>query len=385
MKKNIFILLAMLVLGCAIGTTQIKQNKPKTAKPKTEQPKIKSQKQPSSTSLGKTTKREATTCKTCGVKVKNCRYRGNHPICSDCGKIIDNCSYGGNHPKCSDCGKIVDECTYGGNHPKCSDCGKLVEECEYKGNHPKCNDCGKSLENCDFHGNHAVVQKAIDDMVYVQGGTFNMGGKDGKPVHKVTLSDFQISKYEVTQALWLAVMGTTVSQQRDKADKSNTLYGVGDNYPMYYVSWEEWQEFVERLNRITGKRFRLPTEAEWEYAARGGNRSKGYKYAGSNKINNVAWYLGNMETMVHTYPVGTKAPNELGLYDMSGNVGEWCQDWLGDYSSSSQINPTGPSSGSYRVCRGGTFTYDARGCRVSYRDGGKPSVRSREDGLRLAL
>ena len=217
------------------------------------------------------------------------------------------------------------------------------------------------------------------EMVYVAGGTFTMGATaeqgsdaydDEKPTHSVTLSDFYIGKYEVTQAQWKAVMG------------SNPSYFKGDNLPVENVSWNDIQEFIKKLNAQTGKRFRLPTEAEWEYAARGGNRSKGYKYSGSNSIGDVAWYYDNSSSKTH--PVGQKTPNELGIYDMTGNVWEWCQDWKGSYSSSSQTNPTGPSSGSYRVLRGGSWSDIARDCRVSYRGYDIPDYRNSNSGFRLA-
>ena len=239
------------------------------------------------------------------------------------------------------------------------------------------------------------VEKGVSgfsfDMVYVAGGTFRMGGTEEqgedawaneKPVHSVTLSDYYIGKYEVTQGLWKAVMGTGVEEQRKKAGESD-LYGVGDDYPMYYVSWDEAQEFVSKLSELTGKNYVLPTEAQWEYAARGGVKSRGYKYSGSNTIDDVAWYDGNSGFAAH--PVGTKLPNELGIYDMSGNVWEWCSDWYGDYSDVSQTDPTGPSSGSSRVGRGGCWNDDAWYCRVSYRDGGNPGYRGNGLGFRVAL
>ena len=216
------------------------------------------------------------------------------------------------------------------------------------------------------------------EMVFVKGGTFTMGAtaeqgsdvySDEKPTHSVTVSDFYIGKYEVTQAQWRAVMG------------SNPSYFKGDNLPVEQVTWNDVQEFIKKLNAQTGKRFRLPTEAEWEYAARGGNQSKGYKYSGSNNISEVAWYKDNSNSKTH--PVGQKTPNELGIYDMSGNVYEWCQDWYGDYSSSSQTNPTGPSSGSYRVKRGSCWYYSARSCRVSNRGSNIPDSRSGSSGFRL--
>ncbi len=213
-------------------------------------------------------------------------------------------------------------------------------------------------------------------MVSVSGGTFKMGSTDSdadpdeKPVHNVTLSDYQIGETEVTQALWQAVMGT---------NPSNWL---GDNLPVEKVSWNDCQEFITKLNQATGKTFRLPTEAEWEFAARGGTKSQGYKYSGSNTLGDVAWYTDNSNSQTHV--VATKQPNELGLYDMSGNVREWCQDWFGDYSSSAQSNPTGATSGSYRVIRGGCWIGTARGCRVTYRSNSTPTLASYYLGFRLA-
>ena len=218
-------------------------------------------------------------------------------------------------------------------------------------------------------------------MIYVQGGTFQMGctseqgdcTKYDKPKHKVTLSDFWMGETEVTQALWKAVMG------------SNPSYFKGDDLPVDNVTWDECQKFISKLNSLTGKKFRLPTEAEWEFAARGGNKSQHYKYAGSNTIGDVAWYDGNSEGKTHL--VKTKKANELGLYDMSGNVWEWCSDRYGDYSSSAQTNPQGPSTGSVRVLRGGSWGVDdgARYCRVAYRDSDFPSNRFTTRGFRLAL
>ncbi len=226
------------------------------------------------------------------------------------------------------------------------------------------------------------------DMVRVEGGTFTMGAtseqgnsydSDERPTHSVTLSSYHIGKYEITQAQWKAVMGTTIEQQRDKAGYSS-LYGVGDNYPMYYVSWTEAKEFCDKLSEKTGKKYALPTEAQWEFAARGGVKSKGYKYSGSNTIGDVAWYYGNSSS---THAVGTKAANELGIYDMSGNVWEWCADWYGSYSSDAVTNPTGPSTGSYRVYRGGSWRYDGSNCRVSNRGNEYPGNYDRYLGFRV--
>ena len=221
-------------------------------------------------------------------------------------------------------------------------------------------------------------------MIKVDGGTFTMGataeqGDDAddweRPVHQVTLSDYYIGQTEVTQALWKAVMG------------SNPSFFKGDNLPVTDVSWKHCQTFIEKMNRLLsielgGKHFALPTEAQWEFAARGGNKSKGYKYAGSNEIYDVAWYMENGHG---THPVAQKQPNELGLYDMSGNVLEWCQDWYGRYSSDAQTNPQGPADGEERVSRGGGWSNFAKNCRVSSRGSFRPGDRSRYRGLRLCL
>ena len=214
-------------------------------------------------------------------------------------------------------------------------------------------------------------------MKRVSGGTFQMGSDDSeaysdeKPVHSVTVSSFYMGETEVTQALWKAVMGSNPSNWK------------GDNLPVESVSWNDCQEFIRKLNSLTGRSFRLPTEAEWEYVARGGSRSSGTKYAGSSSIGSVAWYTDNSGSKTHS--VKGKSPNELGLYDMSGNVWEWCGDWYGGYDSGSQTNPKGPSSGSYRVLRGGSWDNYARICRVSYRSYGVPDYRRGNLGFRLCL
>ena len=218
------------------------------------------------------------------------------------------------------------------------------------------------------------------EMVKIEAGTFMMGAtsemkdpySDKKPVHQVTLTnDYYMGKYEVTQALWQAVMGSNPSNFK------------GDNLPVETVNWNDCQEFISKLNSLTGRKFRLPTEAEWEYAARGGKKSRGYQYSGSRKISDVAWYEGNSRSKTH--PVGRKQANELGIYDMSGNVWEWCSDWYGSYSSSSQTNPMGSDSGAKRVRRGGSWCHIARICRSSYRSGDAPDCRGLYLGLRLAL
>ena len=231
-----------------------------------------------------------------------------------------------------------------------------------------------------------VIENLLLNMVYVKGGTFTMGATPDQgsdylfneiPVHQVTLSDYCIGKYEVTQEEWEVVMGSNPSEFK------------GSRRPVENVSWEDCQEFIRKLNAITGQTFRLPTEAEWEYAARGGTRSRGEMYAGGNTISSVAWYTvnsydkGSSNPDYGTHPVGQKQPNELGLYDMSGNVWEWCSDWYFYYDSRSQTNPKGPSSGTYRVSRGGSWGRSSRCCRVSYRHDFAPSIHSRHLGLRL--
>ena len=219
------------------------------------------------------------------------------------------------------------------------------------------------------------------NMVEVQGGTFMMGATieqdsdawdNEKPAHQVTLSPYAIGQTEVTQELWVAVMGTNPSKFKGNLQR-----------PVEYVSWNDCQEFIAKLNQMTGMNFRLPTEAEWEYAARGGNKSRSFKYAGSNTATNVAWITSNSSNRTH--PVASKEPNELGLYDMSGNVLEWCMDWQGSYSSNAQIDPTGPATGTYRELRGGCWDMSENSSRVSARIMGTPGSRTNIDGLRLAL
>ena len=222
-------------------------------------------------------------------------------------------------------------------------------------------------------------------MIYVEGGTFTMGAtseqgrgtdKDEKPAHQVTLSDYYIGQTEVTQDLWEEIMGDVPLKKYN-----------GSKYPVSMVSWEDCQKFIDKLNRafasqLGGKHFALPTEAQWEYAARGGQKTKGYKYSGSNTVGSVAWYKDNNDQITQ---VGIKAANELGIYDMSGNVLEWCQDWYGSYSSSPQTNPTGVASGSDRVMRGGSWVNDAKACRVSFRNYEAPESHYSNIGLRLVI
>lgn len=232
-------------------------------------------------------------------------------------------------------------------------------------------------------------------MIAVDGGTFTMGateeqGKDGaeneRPKHNVTLDSYYIGETEVTQELWEAVMGTTVQQQKDKEGRSFSLCGKGALYPIYYVSWYECQQFIEKLNYLLsnilmGKQFTLPSEAQWEFAARGGNKSKKNKYSGSDTAENVAWISSNSGQSVHI--VKTKLPNELEIYDMSGNVWEWCQDRYGSYKSFTQKNPVGDSGYEY-VYRGGSWNNDQNSCRTTCRVH-DPGRRSNRIGFRLVL
>ena len=233
---------------------------------------------------------------------------------------------------------------------------------------------------------------AEPEMVFVEGGTFMMGcteeqgsdcRNDERPAHSVTVSSFYIGKYPVTQGQWTAIMGTTISQQRDLAGVNQAIRGESDNHPMYYVSWEETQEFVRRLNDSTGMNYRLPTEAEWEFAARGGTQSRGFKYSGSSIMTNAGWFNNNSGSGTH--PVGTKQPNELGIHDMSGNVWEWCSDRYGAYSETPKSDPTGATVGTRRVMRGGSWGSPASQCRITYRNNFPPGTRNSNDGFRMAL
>ena len=235
-----------------------------------------------------------------------------------------------------------------------------------------------SMQNQTF-----TVKGVPFTMIYVEGGSFVMGCtseqsdcSDGeRPTHRVMLDSYYIGETEVTQELWRAVMGDNPSKFRGDETK----------LPVEMVSWDDCQLFITLLNRMTGRKFRLPTEAEWEYAARGGRKSENNKYAGAPSLDYVGWYTNNSGSRTHE--VKSKIPNELGIYDMSGNVWEWCQDWYGSsyYSSSPQANPTGPSSGSSRVLRGGGWNIIARCCRVANRACESPSYRRSHFGFRLIL
>jgi len=230
----------------------------------------------------------------------------------------------------------------------------------------------------------------LPKMVFVQGSTFEMGEKGvAAPIHTVTLPDFEIGKYPVTQRLWQMVMG------------SNPSYFINNiDCPVENVSWSDAQKFLTKLNALhPGRNYRLPTEAEWEYAARGGIKSKHYKFSGSNDIDEVGWHRGNsgeeiyagkwkdektIENKCRTHPVGQKKANELGLYDMSGNVWEWCEDWYAGYPSESQVAPCGPKEGASRVTRGGSWGNPELRCSVTFRFSHDPLRRSKHVGLRIA-
>ncbi|MDR1055744.1 MAG: SUMF1/EgtB/PvdO family nonheme iron enzyme [Prevotellaceae bacterium] len=231
-----------------------------------------------------------------------------------------------------------------------------------------------------INNSNTQAYSAEPELVFVQGGTFTMGctseqGDDcdnnSKPAHQVSLSSFYIGKYEVTQAQWKVVMGNNPSKFK------------GDNLPVERVNWDDVQEFIKKLNAATRKNYRLPTEAEWEFAARGGNKSRAYKYSGGNDLNKVVWYTDNSKYRTHA--VGSKSPNELGIYDMSGNIWEWCGDWYGAYSISAQQDPVGASSGSSRVIRGGGWSDYAAGCSVAFRYYNNPSNRYNYLGFRMVL
>lgn len=225
-------------------------------------------------------------------------------------------------------------------------------------------------------------------MVLVEGGTFQMGATseqsdeaehDEWPVHEVILTPYYIAECEVTQSQWEAVMGTDIYDQLRVAN-GDGVSSVGDKQPMYFVNWYDAKEFCNKLSRMTGKLYVLPTEAQWEYAARGGKYSRGYKYSGSNYVDEAVWCRGNSSA---TRIVKSKAPNELGLYDMSGNVYEWCNDWYGAYSSEKQNNPEGASYSDTRILRGGSWFSKASSCRLANRYFYDPYRRNGNFGFRV--
>ena len=283
----------------------------------------------------------------------------------------------GEHPDgykfCPVTGKEIVQSLKACTNVECADFDKHILPAEAS----FCPRCGQKLdvENLTQESGESIfkVNGVEFEMIFVEGGPFRMGSEDGidAPDHNVTLSSYYIGKHEVTQELWETVM------------RSNSSSFKGSQKPVENVSWNDCQEFIRKLNDLTGKNFKLPTEAQWEYAARGGKKSKEYKYSGSNTIGNIAWYDDNSGNRTHD--VGTKSPNELGIYDMNGNVWEWCSDWYGNYSCIPQTNPTGPSSGSMRVLRGGSWK--VLGClfRVSMRANSNPDYCENGIGFRLCL
>ena len=254
----------------------------------------------------------------------------------------------------------------------------------YRNNQIKTIILGSLLALCitNMYGQSDIKHHPAEpEVVFVEGGTFMMGCpserkkecKDNElPQHSVTVNSFNISKYVVTQGQWKLLMGEEPFGKKK-----------GDNLPVENVSWDDAQKFIRLLNATTGKNYRLPTEAEWEFAARGGSKSKGYKYNGSNNLADVAWFDEDRKGL---QPVGTKLPNELGIYDMSGNVWEWCNDWAEEYTASPKRNPKGPLSGSFRVLRGGGWFSETRECTASYRSWSSPGNRfGYGHGFRLVL
>lgn len=221
-------------------------------------------------------------------------------------------------------------------------------------------------------------------MITVEGGSFEMGDEQGigeaneQPVHTVTLKTFTIAKTETTVLQWKTYCNAT-----GRSMPQTPSWGWIDNHPVVNVSWDDAVAYCDWMSDKTGKLYRLPTEAEWEYAARGGKQSKGYKYSGGQSIDGSGWYKENSGS--GTKEVATKSPNELGLYDMSGNVWEWCQDWYGDYVAGAQTNPRGAKTGSYRVLRGGSWYLAAAYCRVAYRSLNGPAYRNYHYGFRVVF
>jgi sulfatase modifying factor 1 len=243
----------------------------------------------------------------------------------------------------------------------------------------ECPDEKGSLKNSGCP--ETIVSIALPEMIAVAGGSFTMGGsihEHEKPRHNVTLSSFSMAKTETTVAQWRAYCNAT-----GQAMPETPSWGWTDKAPIVNVSWEDVVAYCEWLSDKTGKTYRLPTEAEWEYAARGGNKSNGYEYAGSNAINEVGWNDDN--SGMQTKPCGLKRPNELGLYDMTGNVWEWCQDWYGSYGGNEQTNPSGAKTGSNRVLRGGSWYNATSNRRVAYRSFSKPGDRSTAYGFRVVV
>ena len=269
----------------------------------------------------------------------------------------------------------------GGSHNMHKDSVRVTHRAPQTPTFTSINVGARLVMNEEHHFQTFNVGSVWFDMIYVKGGTFMMGCTQEmdsnayaheSPMHEVTLSDYYIGQIEVTQALWKNVMGNSNNPSTHK----------GNDLPVHNVSWDDCQLFIEKLNLMTGLNFRMPTEAEWEYAARGGVKSRGYKYAGSDNIDEVAWYKENADGKPHTF--ATKQPNELGIYDMSGNVFEWCYDWYGLYSVEAQVDPQGPESGPYRVFRGGGWKH-VSSSRVAYRRTTGANLDQTSIGIRLVL
>lgn len=273
---------------------------------------------------------------------------------------------------CPVTGKELEQPLKACSNPNCDNFEKSILPAQAK----FCPRCGQMIAGDDLSPESGETVFSVNgvefEMVHVEGGSFDMGleGNSFVPLHRVTLSSYHIGKYPVTQELWKVVMGDNPSSFK------------GPNKPVESVSWDDCKNFIRKLNRLTGKKFKLPTEAQWEFAARGGNNSAGYNYSGSDDIDDVAWWFDNSD---ETHDVGELLPNELGIFDMSGNVYEWCNDWYGEYNSSAQTDPKGHPSGSKRVYRGGCWSSLAGRCRVSFRRCNAPVIRYRYLGFRLCL
>ena len=302
------------------------------------------------------------------------------------------CPYcGQEHPDnakfCMETGQKLEPQKRACQNKECPDFGAAILPLEAKFC-PRCGHPVGGISESDSM-NPDILEFEVEDvsfkMILVEHGSFTMGATseqedpddDKMPAHKVTLTkDYYMGETQVTQALWKVVMGDNPSSFE------------GEERPVESVSWDDCQKFIRKLNRklrsqLHGKSFRLPTEAEWEFAAWGGNKSCGYQYSGSDDLDEVACYSGNSDD--ETCDVASFEPNELGIYDMSGNVSEWCLDWFGNYKRSAQTDPQGPSCGSFRVIRGGSWFNDVRGCRLSCRNSDNPGCSDSILGLRLAL
>ena len=302
------------------------------------------------------------------------------------------CPYcGQEHPDnakfCMETGQKLESQKIACQNRECPDFGAAILPLEAK----FCPRCGHPVGEISesISMDSGILEFGVEDvsfkMILVEHGSFTMGATseqedpddDEMPAHKVTLTkDYYMGETQVTQALWKVVMGDNPSEFE------------GEERPVETVSWDDCKKFIRKLNRklrsqLHGKSFRLPTEAEWEFAARGGNKSCGYQYSGSDDLDEVACYSDNSDD--ETCDVASFEPNELGFYDMSGNVWEWCLDWYGSYNRSAQTDPKGPESGFYRVIRGGSWYYNVWNCRLSYRVSHSPGYSDFNLGLRLAL